>query len=335
MKRITISDIARIAGVSKSTVSHVLNQTRFVEDETKQRVLHAIAETGYRPSNIARSLVTNRTQTLGVIISDASNNFFSEVLRGIENIIRPADYGLVVCNTDEILEREEHYINLLLRQHVDGIIASATSQKWEVLTLADVQHMPFVFVDRSFIGLEDRPFAGVDNKRGAYVGTQHLINNGYRRIGIIAGFQRLSTMRDRLAGFCEALCDAAIELPDDWVVTSPLSIEGGYTAAKTLLSLPDRPDALFVNNNILSLGTLRALQDMGLYCPADVALVGFDDHPWAVVSDPPLTVISQPACRLGEIAAEMMRRLIDGVQPDPVQVVLDCELIVRKSCGSA
>ncbi len=148
----TIGDVARRAFVSKTTVSHVVNGTRFVEEDTKQRVLAAIAELGYRPSNVARSLTTKRTGSIGIIVSDAANQFFGEMLRGVEEVIKPAGYTLIVCNTDESLDREEHYLNLLLSQRVDGIIAAATSQKWSVLAMAEARQTPIVFVDRRFEG---------------------------------------------------------------------------------------------------------------------------------------------------------------------------------------
>jgi len=331
MRRPTINDVAKRAGVSKTTVSHVINNTRFVEEETRQRVLQAIAELGYRPSTVARSLTTNRTETIGVIVSDASNYFFGEVLLGIEDVLRPANYGLIVCNTAEILEREAHYLDLLLRQRVDGIIAAATSQRWDILAQAEVQHMPVVFMDRSFEGLGG-PFVGVDNKRGAYLGVRHLIECGHRQIGILAGFQRLSTMRERLAGFRQALQEHDIPLPEKWVVTSPLSIEAGREAMRQILSLPERPTAVFLNNNLLSLGALLAIKELGLRCAEDIALVGFDDHPWAAVSGPPLTVVRQPAQQLGQIAAQMLLDLINGEQPPESRVILDCEVISRQSC---
>lgn len=331
MRRPTINDVAKRAGVSKTTVSHVINNTRFVEEETRQRVLQAIAELGYRPSTVARSLTTNRTETIGVIVSDASNYFFGEVLLGIEDVLRPANYGLIVCNTAEILEREAHYLDLLLRQRVDGIIAAATSQRWDILAQAEVQHMPVVFMDRSFEDLNG-PFVGVNNKRGAYLGVRHLIECGHRQIGILAGFQRLSTMRERLAGFRQALQEHDIPLPEKWVVTSPLSIEAGREAMRQILSLPERPTAVFLNNNLLSLGALLAIKELGLRCPEDIALVGFDDHPWAAVSGPPLTVVRQPAQQLGQVAAQMLLDLINGEQPPESRVILDCEVISRQSC---
>jgi len=331
MKRPTISDVAARAGVSKTTVSHVINNTRFVEEETRQRVLQAIAELGYRPSVAARSLTTNRTETVGVIVSDSSNYFFAEVLSGIEEVLRPANYALLVCNTAEILEREAHYLDLLMRQRVDGIIAAATSQRWDILTGFEMRHMPIVFVDRRFEGLEG-PFVGVDNRKGTYLGVSHLIECGHRRIGILAGFQRLSTMRERLAGFRQALQEHDIPLPEEWVVTSPLSIEGGRQAMRQILSLPERPTAVFLNNNLLSLGALLAIKELGLRCPEDISVIGFDDHPWATVSDPPLTVVRQPAQQIGQVAARMLLSLINGEEIRESHVILDCEVIVRQSC---
>ena len=330
-KRPSINDVAVRAGVSKSTVSHVINGTRFVEETTKLHVLEAIKELGYHPSQIARSLTTNRTQMIGVVVSDTSNNFFGELIRGIEMVLGSLNYGLIVCNTDEVLEREEHYINLLLSQNVDGIIAAATTQRWRAVELAEVKNEPIVFVDREFEGM-DRPYVGADNVAGAYLGTSHLIECGYREIGILAGFQRLSSMRERLAGFKKALNDHRIFLPDDWVQMSPLSADAGRQATLALLSRTDRPRALFVNNNFLNLGALQAIKELGLRCPEDVALVGFDDHPWASVSAPPLTVVRQPILEIGAIAARILLSMINDEPVTQTRNLLECELVVRESC---
>src|SRR3712207_1328318 len=232
-----------------------------------------------------------------MIISDASNLFFGDMLRGAEDILQPQNYGLIVCNTDEVLERESHYFDLLLRHQVEGIIAAATSQPWDVLSKAELQHTPVIYVDRVSEGLE-RPYVGVNNLGGAYMGVCHLIACGYQEIGIVAGFQRLSTMRERLAGFRQAVQEHKIDVPKEWVITCPLTIEAGWEATRQLLTLPARPRALFVNNNLLTLGALLAIKQLGLRCPEDIALVGFDDHPWAAVADPPLTVVRQPSREL-------------------------------------
>ena len=326
-----MSDVAKLAGVSKATVSHVINGTRFVESSTRGRVLSAIEKLDYHPNAVARSLTTQRTGIIGMIISDASNQFFSQMLRGVESTLRSRSYGLIVCNTEEVLEWEDHYLNLLLGQRVDGIIAAATSQRWSALTQAEQEHTPIVLVDRVYEQSE-WPYVGVNNGQGAYLGTSHLIGCGYRRIGIVAGLQRLSTMSERCAGFRRALQEHNIPLPTAWDLPCELSIEGGHQATRQLLSLDDRPDALFINNNLLCLGALLAIKDLGLRCPEDVGLVGFDDHPWAAVSDPPLTVVAQPSRELGEAAAEMLCALLDNQEYVAESVILDCELVLRQSC---
>ena len=324
-------DVAKKAFVSKATVSHVINGTRFVEPATKLRVEQAIADLGYRPNALARSLTTNRTGTIGIIVSDASNYFFGELLRGAEDFLRPANYAAIICNTDEVLEHEEHYLDLLLKQRVDGIIAAATSQKWSILQEAEHLHVPIVFVDRRFEGLQG-PFVGANNISGAFRAAQHLIETGHRKIGIIAGFQRLSSMQERLEGFRQALAQYAVPLPTEWVVPSPLSIEDGRASAHKILNLPDRPDALFISNNFLMLGVLEGVKELGLKCPEDISLIGFDDHPWATVCAPPLSVVRQPAREIGRTAAEMLCDLIGGSVVQDQFVQLPCELILRKSC---
>jgi DNA-binding LacI/PurR family transcriptional regulator len=330
MRRVTIKDVAERAGVSKSTVSHAINNTRFLEPGTRQRVMQAIEELNFHPSSLARSLTTHHTNTIGLVVSEISNSFFSDILRGIEDRTRQHNYSFIVCNTGEILEQEDRYLDLLLSQRVDGIIAAATSQRWEALSKASLQHTPVVYVDRSFEGMEG-PFVGVDNRQGAWLGASHLIQCGHRQIGILAGFQRLSTMRERLEGFCRALDENNLPLPEEWMIPSPLSIEAGKAAALQLLSQANRPSALFINNNLLTLGALKAIQQLGLRCPQDIGIVGFDDFPWAEVTCPPLSVVRQPAREVGQKAAEILLHLINDEPVDKPRVVLDCELVVRSS----
>jgi len=329
-----IGDVARRAFVSKTTVSHVLNGTRFVSEGTRQRVLQAVAELGYRPSAVARSLKTAHTGTIGLVLPDVSPQFFTDLLYGLEDVLRPAGYGLLVCHTDETSEDAAHYLELLLRQRVEGIIAAPTSGNRDLLEQAVAWRTPVVLVDRTCAGLES-PFVGVDNRSGARRGTRHLIENGHRRLGVIAGPQQVSTLVERLLGFRQALEEEGIPLPEEWIATCPANIEGARQAARQILSLPQRPTALFLNNNVLSLGALSAVRELGLRCPADIALVGFDDHPWAAVSDPPLTVVRQPVRRIGQVAAEMLCSLIRGQGLAQPRVILDCDLVLRQSCCRA
>ena len=326
-----MADVAERAGVSKATVSHVINETRFVEEATKSRVREAIDALGYRPNVAARSLTTQRTRIIGLIISDVTNTFFGELTRGIEDALFANGYSLMLCNTNEVLEREEYYIDILLRQGVDGIIAAAASQDWDALNEAAKLNIPIVMLDRTFENA-DSPYVGVNNSHGAYIGTRHLIERGYREIGILSGFQRLSTMRERLAGFEKALAEAKLPLRIDWCIDSPLTIEDGKRAMQQLMGQAERPRAVFISNNLLCLGALMGLREMELVCPDDVAIVGFDDHPWAQVSDPPLTVVRQPTYAIGETAAQMVLQALNDGDAEVPSALFDCELVMRQSC---
>jgi LacI family transcriptional regulator len=328
-----MQDVAAMAGVSKTTVSHVINQTRVVDKATRQRVLAAIEALDYHPNLLARSLTTNKTSAIGVIIADSANFFFGEMIRGICEVLLPEHYGLVVCPTQEILEREAAYLELLVSQRVDGIIAAATSQAWPELYKADAQHTPIVLVDRRFEGM-DWPFVGVDNQGGACLGVSHLIACGHRSIGLLSGYDRLSTMVERQVGYCQAMRAAGLPVREDWIVPSMLSVEEGRRAMHQLLSAGERPRAVFASNNVLVLGALMALRECRLRCPDDVAVACFDDHPWSTVADPPLTVVRQPVRQLGRRAAQTILALI---RDEPIQgaaVALDCELVVRQSSGA-
>ena len=330
MTRTTMRDVAEKAGVSKATVSHVINETRFVEEVTKQRVQDAIKELGYRPSFAARSLTTQNSNIVGCIVSDVTNNFFAQIMRGIEDVLFSHSYSLMVCNTNEVLEREEYYIDILLRQGVDGIIAAATSQNWQALDEASKLNVPVILLDRTFNDATS-PYVGVNNEHGAFLGTQHLIERGYEAIGILSGFHRLSTMRDRLSGFDRALREHDLPIRQEWSLASPLSIEDGRKAIHTLMQASERPSAVFICNNLLSLGALIGLQELGLRCPDDLAIVGFDDHPWAAVSRPPLTVVTQPTYAIGEIAAQKLLEAIQSPNTNIPSTVYNCELVVRES----
>ncbi len=330
MKRTTMRDVAEKAGVSKATVSHVINETRFVEEVTKQRVQNAIKELGYRPSFAARSLTTQSSHIVGSIVSDVTNNFFAQIIRGIEDVLYSHNYSLMVCNTNEVLEREEYYIDILLRQGVDGIIAAATSQNWEVLNEASKLNVPIILLDRIFENATSS-YVGVGNEQGAYLGTKHLIERGHRDIGILSGFHRLSTMRERLSGFQQAMHENGLIIREEWSLSTPLSIEDGKQAIQALMQLEAPPSAVFICNNLLSLGALIGLQEMGLSCPDDVAIIGFDDHPWAAVSSPPLTVIRQPTYAIGKTAAQMLLEAINSSNSDITSTVFDCELVIRGS----
>jgi len=331
LKRANMQVVAARAGVSKATVSHVINQTRKVKPETRQRVLDAIAELDYRPNLLARSLTTQHTGIVGMVISDSSNYFYGELIRGVEEVLLPNNYALLVCNTNDSQEREAHYLELLLAQRVDGIVTAATSKRWLELSRADAQRTPVVHVDRSFDGMLG-PFVGVDNCQGAYLAVRHLVECGHASVGLLAGYPELiSTARGRAAGYKQALCEANLPLREEWIVPSGVSIAEGRRAMHQLLTMPERPRAVFANNNLLTLGALLELRELGLRCPEDVALAGFDDHPWAEVTDPPLTMVRQPARQLGQSAADILLALIRHQPVLEPRLTLPCSLIIRRS----
>lgn len=327
----TIRDVAARAEVSTATVSHVLNNTRFVSAETREAVLHAIRDLNYHPSAIAQSLTTHKTHTVGMVISDITNNFFGQMVRGALDTITPFDYTLLLCTTEESLIREEEYLQLLFKGKVDGFIAAATSQKWGMLQIVEAFHIPIVFVDRVFEGMRG-PHVGVDNEFGAFQAVSHLIEDGHRRIGIVVGPAQMSTMEDRLAGYRQAMEAHGLPVDDSLIGFCALSSASGRCCAQELLNRADPPTALFTNNNFLTLGALLAFQDLGRRCPEDVALIGFDDHPWAPVTSPPLTSVRQPDYEIGRRAADLLLRMLAGEPVGDERVLLRPELIVRASC---
>jgi LacI family transcriptional regulator len=351
MTRVNIKIVADKAGVSTATVSHVINRTRFVREETRQKVLEAIEALNYQPSSIARSLATNSTQTVGLIVSDITNPFFTAVARGVEDVINEYGYHTIFCNTDEELEREDEYLRLLSARQIDGLIIAPTGVYSERLLRLASTGIPIVLLDRQAPGL-DAPLVGVDNEQGAYQATRYLIELGHRRIALLLGLEVISTIRDRLKGYKCALKEAGLPLDERLIARadprfygtqphlpgSPLrspphnqTMPSAYQVLQTLLDLPDRPTAIFVTNNQMTLGTLYALKERGLCCPEEISLISFDDHDWAPLFSPPLTVVRQPIYRLGQTAARLLMQMI-GKQEFELPPPLPVELIIRESC---
>lgn len=329
--RVSIATVARRAGVSKATVSHVVNQTRFVSAATKSRVRAAIDELGYHPSGVARSLKTQRTTTIAVLVSDISNPFFTAVVRGIEDGLSENDHQMFLCNTDEDAGKEDHYLRAMLAKRVDGLLIAPVGRPEGFLGVIE-RHIPTLCIDRGTPDIE-LPVVGIDNEAAARDAVGHLIEHGHRRIAAIIGLPSVSTSRDRLAGYQRALRDAGIDPQDELVRQGSSKAEGGTAAARDLLARGPRPTAIFASNNLMTLGVLRALDELGLRCPEDVAVVGFDDHDWAPYFTPALTVVRQPTYELGRVAAALLLRAIGGERIDRVDL-MRADLVVRASCGA-
>ncbi|NJN93745.1 MAG: LacI family transcriptional regulator [Anaerolineales bacterium] len=353
MARVNIRDVADRAGVSTATVSHVINQTRFVSDETRRRVLEAVDALNYHPSTIARGLATKTTQSIGLIISDITNPFFTAVARGVEDEFNQHGYHTIFCNTDEDPAREDEYLRLLFAHQIDGLIIAPTGTHSERLIRMAEAEVPIVLLDRSAPGIT-APLIEVDNENGAYQATRYLIELGHRRIGILTGLATISTLAMRVKGYKQALQEAGLPIDESLIVradprfhknqlyltelsllnsiTNLQMTPSAFLALQNLLDLPDRPTALFVTNNQMTLGTLHALRQRKLRCPEDISLVSFDDHDWASLFSPPLTVVRQPTYELGQCAAKLLIKLINH-QPFETSAPLPVQLVVRESCG--
>ncbi|MFY9135520.1 MAG: LacI family DNA-binding transcriptional regulator [Bacillota bacterium] len=330
----TITDVARKAGVSTSTVSHVINETRYVSDQVKQRVHAAMKDLNYQPNVIARSLRTRETQTVGVVVSDITNPFFTNIVRAIEDEVLKQGYNIILCDTDEKPEREQVYLRLLMGRRVDGLIVAPSSGNADLLQLAIESGYPTVLLDRSIPGL-DADVVLSDNEGGAFDAVSYLVGIGHRRIGIIAGRLEVSTGTDRMAGYVRAIKAHGIPVDESLIEVAQFKREIAYEKTREMLARPEPPTALFVCNNAMTAGAMAAVKAAGKKVPKDISVVGFDDSEWAALMDPPLTVVAQPIVELGTRAAQLlMRRISGGRVKTPRAIVLKPELIVRGSCAS-
>ena len=328
----TIRDVAKRAGVSTATVSHVLNGTRFVSDETRLAVTEAIHALSYHPSAIARSLSLRRTYTIGMVASHTTSVFFGEMSRGVIDAISPQGYKLLLCSTEDDPVLVEEYLRILLGRTVDGFLTAAVSQNATTLRLLATANVPVVFVDLTFAGMLG-PFVGVDNTGGMHLAVSHLVRHGHRRIGLLAGPADMSSMHERLSGYRRALDDHGIPFDERLVRFCKLTVAAGCAAAVDLLRDMPLPVALIGNDNNMLLGIMRALAELDLRCPDDVAVLGFDEHPWASVMTPPITVVRQPSYEIGRVAGVMLIKMLAGEPVDVACTRLQPELIVRESCG--
>lgn len=322
--------MAKIAGVSTATVSHVLNDSKYVGDELKQRVSQAMSTLKYVPNNLAKSLRMQESRLIGLMISDISNPFFSLVVRGIEEGLARNSYNVLLCNTDSSSEKEQEYLKVLLSRRIDGLVVSSAGNEGKHFSSKDV---PLVFLNRR-PDSTDNNLVTTNNFKGGKLATEHLINHGFQRIAVIAGPQHISTGRDRLLGFRSALEDHGCKWDVSLVKYGQFDVNSGYQAMRELVEQAIKPDAVFICNNLMTLGAFQYLRDTGINIPGEIAVIGYDDPVWATIVEPALTVIRQPAYSLGLQAADLIVQCIkEENKGAPQQIYLDPELIIRKSCG--
>lgn len=329
----TMKDVARLAGVSTSTVSHVINNNRFVSEAVREKVTSAVSQLNYAPSALARSLKLNQTRTIGMLLTASSNPFYSEVVRGVERSCYERGYSLVLCNTEGDEDRMNRSLETLLQKRVDGLLIMCTESH---LPSAELLHrypsIPCVMMDWA-------PFEGgsdiiQDNSLlGGEMATRHLIARGYTRIACIAGPQDKTPARLRLEGYQQAMAAAGLAIPPGYIVSSDFEFQGGFNAMNMLLALDLPPQAIFTCNDAMAVGVYHALYLAGLSIPKDMAVVGYDDIELARYMTPPLSTVHQPKDELGELAIDaLLHRLADPLA-SPQLLVLTPELMERASVG--
>ncbi|MFE6173879.1 LacI family DNA-binding transcriptional regulator [Streptomyces sp. NPDC056464] len=333
----TMADVARSASVSVATVSHVLNGTRPVLPHTRQAVLDAIEQLGYTPNTLARSLVTSRTRSIGLAVSAISNPYFTEILQGVEAAALEHGYSLLIADPHDDPAHERKVAQLLHERRVDGVIVAPSADPHELLAYLGRHKVPTVLLDR----VVDDPADGsprfdqvcADGAAPMAHLVTHLAGLGHRRIGLVAGLPGLSTTGERLTGYRDGLTAAGLAYDGGLVEHGDSESAGAERATAALLSLDSPPTALVTANNAMTMGALRALRDLGLSVPNDIALCCFDDFAWADLVSPRLTAVAQPS---REIGAQALRVLLDRLaSPDrPARTVrLACAFVHRTSCG--
>jgi LacI family transcriptional regulator len=333
-KSASIYDVARESKVSVFTVSAVINNKSHVGKKLRDRVEEAVRKLNYRPNLVARSLAKQRTHTIGMIVSDIANPFFPMVVRGAEDAAQRHGYNLLLCNSDDTLEKEEKEIELLLSKRVDGIVLTKAVGDFRPSLrrmIKDV-NIPFVLVMRTYPRLTKDAVIS-DDYQGAYDAVSHLARAGCRRIGLISGPLKISNAIARSQGFRDALRSQGLPFEKNLVIEGDYRIESGFRAGHALLS--HQPDGIYVANHLMTVGLLQASEEMGLKCPDDFGLVSFDDYPWLGVFHPKLTTVELPKRQLGSEAVELLIRRIGGSTEKAVVRKLQPELRIRESCGLA
>ncbi|MGW4307882.1 LacI family DNA-binding transcriptional regulator [Streptomyces californicus] len=327
-----IKDVAAGAGVSVATVSRVLNGHPSVSQEARTRVLAAVEALGYRPNAVARSLRTAQTRTLGLVISDVLNPYFTELARFVEEEARALGYSVIIGNADERPDLQDHHVRTLIDRRIDGLLVSPADGGTPLLRDVALSGTPMVFVDRWIPGI-DVPVVRADGTGAVRDLVAHLHGLGHRRLAIIAGPAATTTGDERVEAFRGALRDHGLALPDAYIGQGDFQAASGRRATEGFLELAEPPEVVFAADNLMALGALDAIRARGLRVPDDIALAAFDDIPWFVHTGPPITAVAQPTADLARAAVRALADRIEGRTPQ--SVTLPARLVVRRSCGEA
>ncbi|QLB15413.1 transcriptional repressor PurR [Mannheimia granulomatis] len=325
----TMKDIARLARVSTSTVSHVINNSRFVSEEIREKVLRVVKELNYTPSALARSLKVNETKTIGMLVTATSNPFFAEVMAGVELYCQQHHYNLIIATTNGDNERLQHHLQMLIQRKVDGLLLMCGDARFSASSNLKIP-LPLVVVDWWFTELNaDKIFE--NSAFGGYLATKALIDAGHQKIGIITGNLTKSLAQNRLEGYKQALTEANITINPHWIVESHFDFEGGILGMNSLLAQEEHPTAVFASSDTIAVGAYQAIWQAGLSIPHDISIIGYDDIDLAKYLSPPLSTISQPKSELGKLAVETLLKRIRSESTEFQTIMLEPELVIRNS----
>lgn len=330
---VTIRDVGELAGVSQATAARVLGGYGPASPAVRAKVEAAAERLGYVPNSVARALASGLTHAVGLVVGDIENPFFGAAARSMSDALEARGHTVLLTNSDEDLDRERRAVETLRARQVDALVVAPSANGPLPHLAAAAAAAPLVLLDRVVRGLRADSVT-VDNRGGARMAVEHLIEHGHRRIGLVSDHPSISSSAERLEGYRDALAAVAIKPDGHLISLGGATRDDGYRAARRLLEAPDRPTALFTANNFMTVGAMLALSDLGLRVPDDISLVGFDDLEWTTLVDPPLTVVAQPASELGMVAADRVLARIAGGGGRPRRFKLETTLIARASCRS-
>lgn len=328
----SIKDVAREAGVSIATVSRVLNDIDVVNEDTKKKVLDAIKKLGYRPNIVARSLKTQRTKTVGILVPDISSGFYPEIVRGAEDVANIYDYNVILCNSDFDSEKEKEYLRVLKEKMVDGVIYMSSSLQEETLDIINELDLTTVLVETKDKE-ESLPSVTIDNVKASKEATNYLLDKGLTKIAF-AGTKKdnMNAWGDRYIGYEEALNEKGIGVDESLVYSGELKVKSGYNAIQQFEKSNKEYDAVICASDEIAMGVINALRDNGKKVPEDVSVIGFNDNIMSSVFYPKITTIKQPSYDMGSVAMRMLIKMLNKRELDESQFVLDYTLIERDSC---
>ena len=326
----TMKQVAERAGVSTTTVSHVLNNTRAVSEDVKERVRTAMAEMRYIPSAVARSLKNDKTHTIGMMIPNNTNPYFAELIQGIEDASFKQGYNVILCNAYDDTRKQSAYLQVLMEKRIDGLILVASGADDELSSRLQHQPIPTVLVDREVEGVE-ADFVEADHEEGGYLATKYLIDLGHKDIACVSGPIDLLPSRARVEGYLRALKEAGLRFRLDYLVRSDFTSEGGFQAFKQLLAMPKPPSAIFASNDLMAIGGICAASAAGVRVPGQLSVIGYDDIALASFTTPPLTTMAQPKYEMGALTARVLLDRVSGPTSPLRREMLHTQLVVRQS----